>query len=728
MDTGDGSFVSEDSSEGIALKDYKETFLTDTIILVIESQNIYSPDTIEYLSLLGEDIRDEMYVSDVLTPADIITSKNGGLVPETESMVKKIADGLPEDTKEKFFSSQLITIGAVYLNAGLSDETKFTFINNLESLIANSDMPPGVKISLSGDTVFFKQMQEEMKSTMRTLIITAIAFMIIALFFLFSYVQYRFLPIAVIAGSLIATVGILVMLKIPVSTPVVGAFPVIIGLGIDYAIQFHSRFNEEVGEKSIPDAIVNTITKSGPVILIAMCTTAMGFVALLFTPIPMIGQFGAACIIGVICSYIIAIIAVPAFFAIRGYESRTKTKSVFGKNSAEKEGPGAIEKYDIFLGRLSGFIARRPVLIILVFGFIGVLGISLDEKVGVNVDTYTFVPEEMPARVNMEKVEGLIENPTTLPVKISADSILDPDVLLWMDEFAIHVSESNKEVLGYTGISTLIKNINGGNLPDSVNEAKALMSMIPDDKASRYLFGNTASVIEFNTESLEMEEVALLLERINKDIAWSAPPPGVEAFSTGMQRKNGDFYSNMIFSKGIMTPLGVILIALFLILVYRRAESVAPLIPVLMIIGWNTLAMYALNISYSPLTACLGSMTIGIAMEYTILIMERCEEELETGCDLYTAIERGVSKIGSAITISGVTTFLGFSALIFSNFSVISLFGQTTVIAIIFSLAGGIVVMPAVIALVYRSRIKESASTVQAHQKDIENPDLSCAA
>ena len=108
--------------------------------------------------------------------------------------------------------------------------------------------------------------------------------------------------------------------------------------------------------------------------------------------------------------------------------------------------------------------------------------------------------------------------------------------------------------------------------------------------------------------------------------------------------------------------------------------------------------------------------------------MERCEEELETGCDLYTAIERGVSKIGSAITISGVTTFLGFSALIFSNFSVISLFGQTTVIAIIFSLAGGIVVMPAVIALVYRSRIKESASTVQAHQKDIENPDLSCAA
>ncbi|WP_421910154.1 MMPL family transporter [Methanolacinia petrolearia] len=61
----------------------------------------------------------------------------------------------------------------------------------------------------------------------------------------------------------------------------------------------------------------------------------------------------------------------------------------------------------------------------------------------------------------------------------------------------------------------------------------------------------------------------------------------------------------------------------------------------------------------------------------------------------------GVEKIGSAITISGATTLLGFSSLILSDFNVIKMFGETTVITIFFSLVGGIIVMPAIISLLY---------------------------
>jgi hypothetical protein len=110
--------------------------------------------------------------------------------------------------------------------------------------------------------------------------------------------------------------------------------------------------------------------------------------------------------------------------------------------------------------------------------------------------------------------------------------------------------------------------------------------------------------------------------------------------------------------------------------------------------------MYVLGIAYNPLTATLGSMTIGVAAEYTILVMERYAEEEERLHDHIAAIQESVNRIGTAITVSGLATFFGFSALCLSNFPIISNFGITTLIAVGFSLTAAIFVMPAVLSLV----------------------------
>jgi predicted RND superfamily exporter protein len=92
-------------------------------------------------------------------------------------------------------------------------------------------------------------------------------------------------------------------------------------------------------------------------------------------------------------------------------------------------------------------------------------------------------------------------------------------------------------------------------------------------------------------------------------------------------------------------------------------------------------------------------MTIGIASEYTILIMERYQEEKEKGEDMLTAIQTSIQKIGTAVSVSGLTTAFGFSALLLSTSPIIQNFGTVTVLTVGFSLIGGIVVMPAVISL-----------------------------
>ena len=55
--------------------------------------------------------------------------------------------------------------------------------------------------------------------------------------------------------------------------------------------------------------------------------------------------------------------------------------------------------------------------------------------------------------------------------------------------------------------------------------------------------------------------------------------------------------------------------------------------------------------------------------------MERYSEEEDRLHDHIAAIQESVKRIGTAITVSGLATFFGFSALCLSNFPIISNFG-----------------------------------------------------
>jgi predicted RND superfamily exporter protein len=80
--------------------------------------------------------------------------------------------------------------------------------------------------------------------------------------------------------------------------------------------------------------------------------------------------------------------------------------------------------------------------------------------------------------------------------------------------------------------------------------------------------------------------------------------------------------------------------------------------------------------------------------------MERCYEEWDEGYGVLEGIVHSIRQIGTAISVSGLCTVFGFSALILSSFNIVSNFGVVTVIAVAFSIVGAITVMPAVLALV----------------------------
>ena len=73
------------------------------------------------------------------------------------------------------------------------------------------------------------------------------------------------------------------------------ALPILIGLAVDYAIQFQSRVREADEDRSDRAGAVRTAARAGaPTIAVAALATACGFLVLRLSPVPMVQDFGRA--------------------------------------------------------------------------------------------------------------------------------------------------------------------------------------------------------------------------------------------------------------------------------------------------------------------------------------------------------------------------------------------------------------------------------------------------
>ena len=236
-------------------------------------------------------------------------------------------------------------------------------------------------------------------------------------------------------------------------------------------------------------------------------------------------------------------------------------------------------------------------------------------------------------------------------------------------------------------------------MPETQSELDAVLNNIPAQVKKPYISDSMNAVVQFSTVKLQSTQQASLKEQVISDIAFLEPPVGITVQPTGKFEIFTSLMHDLSSSKDGMTILGFVLVFIYLIIVYRHFHAVSPLVPIIAIVGWNAVAMYLLGIAYTPMTATMGSMTIGVAAEYTILVMERYAEEEARLHDPIAAIQESVQKIGTAITVSGLATFFGFSALCLASFPIISNFGIVTLIAVGFSLLGAIFIMPAVLSV-----------------------------
>ena len=713
MESGWNTYLDENSQKGVVYSEYIDNFQPDsTIILIIETSDPLNPDILSFIDDLEKDIRQQENIKGTQSIVDVLRSSHGGTLPSSRAEIDRIVSALPEDTRNLVAPSNILTLVQVQLDESVSEEVQRSALDTMVSLVENTEKPPGVTVEFSGSPAFMQQMRDGLSNNMGILIGGAMLLMIIAMGVLFAYVRYRFMPVLLVGIGLVISLGLMGLAGIGLNMAVIGAFPVLIGLGIDYAIQFHARFDEEARKGSPGDAVFMTVTKTGPAVLYAMLATCMGFVAMFVSEVPMIRSFGLVAIIGIFTSYWVSCVGVPTLCLLLKYRPKQqKTQACYAvgtdacdfvmDNSSPGSGKRTPLSYGNFLTGVSVKIAKNPVPVLLILGCIACAGFAIDPFIPVQTSESSFVPADMPAKINIDKVTRIIGSTSTADFYIRGHAT-DLETVLWIREFQEYELSHHPELTEARSIVTAILQYNGGIMPKTQADLDRVLFSIPEATRGDYLGGSMSGVVKFSTIDLDMTQKDALKQQMIGDIAFLEPPAGMSIIPIGSFDLYTTLLSSLAHSKDLMTYLGFLLVFVFLVLVYRHLHAVTPMIPIIFIVGWNAAAMYLMDIAYTPLTATLGSMTIGVAAEYTILVMERYAEEKERLHDNLAAIQESVHKIGTAITVSGLATFCGFSALCLSTFPIVSNFGVTTLIAVGFSLAGAIFVMPAVLSVVGR--------------------------
>nr|WP_231590493.1 RND family transporter [Methanosarcina siciliae] len=715
---------------------YKKNFETDSIVVMIQGNEVASEAVMKAADKLEQQMLIVPGVLSVTSPATLINQINYQVsgrskIPDSDRGVQELINSQPS-LFETLLPDKTHMMIVIKIAGSSTDQQKEDILNALYPSLNEAGFPPGYSLIVTGSPALRIDIDNEMTQSMGVLLGISSILMVIVLLLVFRHVRWGLLPLPVVLLGVFFTFGFMGYSGVPMTMVSMAAFPVLIGIGIDYAIQFHNRMEEEIrAGNSSKKALILTTKHTAPAVLIALIMTSLGFVSLFTSTVPMIQEFGILLLIGIVMCYLSALFFGLVTLYSFDWVSKKSPLRRFKQKTAESETenpppniPSAkVERAKALENALiksADFTIRHSKIILVVALLTCFAGLYADRSVPIQTDTNSFIPQDMPSLINYKQMMDLLPGSGdhfNIILRVKDNS--DPEILKWIDEFSQHEVTNRRHVNGATSIVDLVKEQNGGTIPETSEEIQAIYDEISDSQKQEYMLGSQLLTIDLDIgqamENIEITGIKELRDIIQEDIQWMQLPPGVSVVITGQSVAMIDIVVALTSGRSLMTMLGVGLVLMGLIVVYRDPiKALSPIIPMFIVVGWSGLIMAGLNIAYTPMTAVLGALILGVGSEYSILMMERYFEEKDNGLDPVSAINQAVTTTGSALIASGATTVFGFSALIFSPFPILSNFGLVTVIDVCLAIFVTFVVFPPLIVMMDTRREKRRAASLAA--------------
>ena len=196
---------------------------------------------------------------------------------------------------------------------------------------------------------------------------------LIILLFVFGTLPAVLTPIATAVAAILNTFTLVWALTYVTDVSIIVQFLIALvglGLAVDYALVMIFRFRDELRDgEDVETALVQTVTHAGKSVIVSGSTVAIGLLALVALPLPLIRSMGLGGMLIPAVSVLASLTLLPAMLAVLG--ERINTVRVMPRRLIDHGHPE-----DGAWGRWARFVLRRPLAvagvgIVLVVGLAG---------------------------------------------------------------------------------------------------------------------------------------------------------------------------------------------------------------------------------------------------------------------------------------------------------------------------------------------------------------------
>ena len=538
----------------------------------------------------------------------------------------------------------------------------------------------------TGAPVLLTDINNYLTGGMLTLGAIAVAIMIVILLVLFD-VRWRLLPLAVILIGIVWAFGLAGYLGIPLTIVTIAGLPVLLGIGIDYAIQMHARVEEEVVIDRAEHPIQETARNLCPALLVVTFDAIFAFAALRFAKVPMLRQFGLLLAVGIAVICLCSIIAPLAALGIREYKSPTKGKDF-------RTGP--LGRLVVWLGALPGGVAI-PLTVIAVIVFAG--GIVTESKLELQTDPIKWVNQDSQVIKDLHTLDRETGSSSELGMFVQSKDVFDDKTVGFMDSFTTdELAKHPDTLLTGAGIVTTVSDVTN-DVPGATHvaptgeEVRAASAVAPPGVQRSTVSSNGDALnLIFRTGPSELQRRAEVVREIRTTVN---PPAGVSATPSGLAVVGVGLLDNLEANRVLLTYLAILFVFLFLSVRLRSViRSLLSLVPVLIAVGTASLVAFAFSLKLSPITAVGGPLVVAACTEFTSLILLRFVEERRRGLTPEEAVEVAASRTGRAFIVSALTAIAGVAVIATSSLPLLRDFGIIVAMNVAVALLSALVVLP----------------------------------
>ena len=537
---------------------------------------------------------------------------------------------------------------------------------------------------------------------------------------------------------------------------------ILIGLGVDYAIHFTSRYREEIGSgNSIVGSTSSTLKSVGIALTLATLATIVGFLTNIVSPLPELKDFGILVSTGIFFAFFLVMTFVPAIRTL--LDKRAESKGNISTEAFSSSGESILNK----IAASSGIIPKKLKLVALAL-LIGISGYGYFSFT--NLETIfeftDFLPEDDPV---VQTLDLLTEEfgggfGETTSVLIEGDNLATPDVHNALIDSINNLSDKENivvyagnvaaesvigtvgqllapqgaapgappampdmEVLGTLGsygvdLMSGSQGIDALRVKDSGDVQGLYEYLVSSDPEAflANLYFNEENIVTAQQVRITTSAGSLGAAQLRDDIYDAFIPLsslGVDIAATNdaiVTQSVSDLISESQFQSLIFAILAsmAFLILYYLIDIRKPFLGVITILPVVAIVMGTYLGMYFLEIPLNPVTSTLSGLAIGIGVPFVIHVTNRFRETLLTSSNPVEAVKTTLKTTGGSLFGSAFTTMAGFGILMTSSLKPFQQMGQVVVVALGFALVASILILPTLLVFWANYHNKKTAKSL----------------